>query len=1081
MPLLEELEEFVLPANMFITDVLTVDGGNNPITPQAGEPFWIRVEYQYDNPIDGFYTISRVVNNNPVHTAPPVDFGTGLTGSTFWFHYWGAWVMHKSGTYDVTVTLDSENDIPETDETDNTATVQIAIGGTITPEWDLVNAEQGRALLGDGTDVIVGSMDDALDFNHPWLQGNDSLGRPRLVGALQNSLGAGGSPINAAHATPVMGIVLAKGANDGDITGLAPDARYVSAEFIDRASAGHGVVDVRDAGGFMVENGAEVVNMSWSWWFNTSLSENGEDLVNLMVDYMAYAHNIVAVPAVNQLAVPGPTSPGSSRNVITVGGLESTLQFAWDQQNYGPTADGRSKPDLIGNAAVDAVAPSANWQSGFLATSGFVGTSFSAPFVTGAAAQMIGYGKQNGENVDHRVIKAVIMNSGVKGFDDDGSPWSHSSTQPLDDQQGTGILDLVRVYEMYSAGEQSPGFVDQAGYDFGTIQGVAGAMTDPTGRMVYKLGRPVDPSAGLDVTLAWDRHTFWNDVNGSGSIDAGDSFFTSPADAQDNLDLILYRDGVEVIRSESMVDNVEHLHVSNLPDGDYELHVVRRDVLNSGSGEEYALAWHSTTPWEQPLDFGDAPDPLYQTLLANDGARHTTQGPTLGIERDGEVDGQPTINANGDDMNLTPDDEDGVILSTYQHGQTNATATINVQNAPSGALLDAWIDFSGDGFWDDPGEQIANSVFVTNGPNIITFPVPIDSVSSTYARFRLSTTGDLDPTGPAGDGEVEDYRVSIHPPQIDLIGTSFDATPDHVLRGQTNVEFTITNAGADDTFSSFDVHIVLSVDGVIGNGDDVIVPGSAVTISSLAMGASDTRTVSLQLDQAVLFNQALAANPIGQGVGFMSSEELTLGLVIDPGHVITETNENNNFNQGQGIDEDNITYFPWDLDGSGQVEPLDALFAIQQVGTSHPDVDFDGNGTVTSQEALSAVQRIGYMRNEAVVEPIQSPEGLNGGRTVGFSPGLSTLPRVSRSALDVVFSQERSRSVVLNSEPPRAKERSSRLPSDRVVEEEPSLSSESRFDTTKHDVEVGSKELGLDDGVSRARIDPSMERMLRRK
>jgi hypothetical protein len=49
------------------------------------------------------------------------------------------------------------------------------------------------------------------------------------------------------------------------------------------------------------------------------------------------------------------------------------------------------------------------------------------------------------------------------------------------------------------------------------------------------------------------------------------------------------------------------------------------------------------------LDFGDAPDPTYPTLLAHDGARHTITGLTLGTRIDAEPDGQPNATATGDD------------------------------------------------------------------------------------------------------------------------------------------------------------------------------------------------------------------------------------------------------------------------------------------------------------------------------------------------------------------------------------------------------------------------------------------------
>ena len=136
----------------------------------------------------------------------------------------------------------------------------------------------------------------------------------------------------------------------------------------------------------------------------------------------------------------------------------------------------------------------------------------------------------------------------------------------------------------------------------------------------------------------------------------------------------------------------------------------------------------------------------------------------LGTARDGENNGQPTATAGGDDLDGS-DDEDGVTFGTIQVGQLDATVTVNVQNAPSGAKLDAWIDFNGDGCWGGSGEQIADALDVAEGDNVITFDVPSWAVDGeTYARFRLSTAGDLAPSGGAADGEVEDYQVTLTPP-----------------------------------------------------------------------------------------------------------------------------------------------------------------------------------------------------------------------------------------------------------------------------------------------------------------------------
>jgi VCBS repeat protein/GEVED domain-containing protein len=176
----------------------------------------------------------------------------------------------------------------------------------------------------------------------------------------------------------------------------------------------------------------------------------------------------------------------------------------------------------------------------------------------------------------------------------------------------------------------------------------------------------------------------------------------------------------------------------------------------------------SVVPAAEPIewDFGDAPDVPYATLLSSDGPRHAATGPTLGTYRDTEPDGLPTAAADGDDTDISPNDEDGVTFnSTIMVGQLDAVATVNVQNAPTGAKLDAWIDFNGDGSWGGAGERIASGVEVIEGDNSVSFDVPsFAAAGETYARFRVSTAGNLPPTGAAADGEVEDHQITIMPP-----------------------------------------------------------------------------------------------------------------------------------------------------------------------------------------------------------------------------------------------------------------------------------------------------------------------------
>ena len=167
------------------------------------------------------------------------------------------------------------------------------------------------------------------------------------------------------------------------------------------------------------------------------------------------------------------------------------------------------------------------------------------------------------------------------------------------------------------------------------------------------------------------------------------------------------------------------------------------------------------------LDYGDAIDyPFlsgYPTLLVHDGARHVfnAAGPLLGSHWDAEPDGQPGINANGDDTDGS-DDEDGVQwLSDLQAG-SSSHLQVTVSNQTG--YLNGWIDFNADGDWADSGEQILTDHRVVPGVHDIVVHVPSDAAHGTaFARFRVNLNGNLSHDGLALNGEVEDYVVFIGP------------------------------------------------------------------------------------------------------------------------------------------------------------------------------------------------------------------------------------------------------------------------------------------------------------------------------
>ncbi|MEZ8084186.1 LruC domain-containing protein, partial [Enterovibrio norvegicus] len=160
---------------------------------------------------------------------------------------------------------------------------------------------------------------------------------------------------------------------------------------------------------------------------------------------------------------------------------------------------------------------------------------------------------------------------------------------------------------------------------------------------------------------------------------------------------------------------------------------------------------------DSTIDFGDAPD-SYKTLLASNGPRHEINtGFYLGtIAPDSEGDGfvSPL-----DDNKAGLSDEDGVgFVTALEAGKTSLISV----NASQSGYLSAWIDWNGDGDFEDSGENIIDNNLLSSGANTLSVAVPADAeIGSSWSRFRFSEDGGLDFFGGATTGEVEDHPVTI--------------------------------------------------------------------------------------------------------------------------------------------------------------------------------------------------------------------------------------------------------------------------------------------------------------------------------
>jgi len=165
------------------------------------------------------------------------------------------------------------------------------------------------------------------------------------------------------------------------------------------------------------------------------------------------------------------------------------------------------------------------------------------------------------------------------------------------------------------------------------------------------------------------------------------------------------------------------------------------DLEGVGEVEDYAVMVGG-------VDFGDAPESYGE-------ASHTITALTMKTI-DADPASQYSPDATGDDTTGI-DDEDGIGLAKFVTGKSS---TVRV-TATAAGKLDAWIDWNHDGAFGED-ELVADALSVRDGTISFKVAVPENNIlGTTFARFRVSEEGSLDPTGRALSGEVEDYIITV--------------------------------------------------------------------------------------------------------------------------------------------------------------------------------------------------------------------------------------------------------------------------------------------------------------------------------
>ncbi len=313
---------------------------------------------------------------------------------------------------------------------------------------------------------------------------------------------------------------------------------------------------------------APVVNQSFVF---TTLTPSEQQTVDATYDNYAAQYQTLFVSGVgNGGAV---LAPATSYNGIGV----ADYGFGGGS-SVGPTVDnGRAKPDITALAGA---------------------TSFSTPQVSGAAAVLMQAGLRgdggsaSASAADIRTVKALLLNGAVKPRD-----WASRAPLPLDPRYGAGVLNLFNSYEQLAG--QEHGFIASSsvssggahpstgdagtinslhGWDFNSISSASAFLVNPAMDGVNHYYFEVINAANkgtfsVSITLVWNRQQNQSAIN--------------------NLSLFLFdtASGRQLATSASLVDNVQHIFLEQLPQGRYDLQVLKSAANSVTDTETYALAF----------------------------------------------------------------------------------------------------------------------------------------------------------------------------------------------------------------------------------------------------------------------------------------------------------------------------------------------------------------------------------------------------------------------------------------------------------------------------------------------------------
>jgi hypothetical protein len=295
------------------------------------------------------------------------------------------------------------------------------------------------------------------------------------------------------------------------------------------------------------------------------LTTNEEQSIDVSYDDYAIQYGVLFISGAGNGGTIYPAA--TCYNGIGVGVYQASSSF-------GPTSEGRSKPDLVGPGGI---------------------TSFSTPYVCGSTAVLLqaavrGDGGANTNAAsDNRTLKALLLNGAIKPVD-----WTNGVMRPLDGRYGAGVLNVFNSWNELRGGKHA--FIESTSVSSGSPHLPGGNAGNETALSGWDLNSLTNADSSHDSI----NHYYFN-LPGSNSFTLTTTITwlrphstgPNPKPGINDLNLFLYNTvtGNLILSSTSAVDNVEHIYLPSLPPGRYDLQVEKNGQGQVSASETYALAF----------------------------------------------------------------------------------------------------------------------------------------------------------------------------------------------------------------------------------------------------------------------------------------------------------------------------------------------------------------------------------------------------------------------------------------------------------------------------------------------------------